>query len=100
MGQFVRTIHQVIDRDTGRIIYEEIENSRRRIKHEMTDSIIRTMAELDIGIKDWLKVVDVTPAKIEQYATTENTCECPAARFQHGKPCKHQFALRMGIISM
>ena len=100
MGQFVRTIHQVIDKDTGRIIYEEIEDSRRRIKHEMTDSIICAMAELDIGIKDWLKVIEVTSAKIEQYATTEDTCECPAARFQHGKPCKHQIARRLGIVSM
>ena len=93
MGQSVRKIYQVIDDETGNIIYEVTEYSRRSNRYEM-------MTELGIDVKEWLRIMEVTPAKIKQYGTTMDSCRCGAARNNRDKPCKHQVALRLGTVSV
>ena len=100
MGQSVRKIYQVIDDDTGNIIYEVTEYSRRSNRYEMSDEIRQMMTELGIGVKEWLRIMEVTSAKIKQYGTTMDSCRCGAARNNRDKSCKHQIALRLGTVSV
>ena len=100
MGQSVRKIYQVIDDDTGNIIYEITEYARRSNRYEMSDEIRQMMTELGIGVKEWLRIMEVTPAKIQQYGTTMDSCRCGAARNNQDKPCKHQVAVSLGTVSV
>ena len=100
MGQSVRKIYQVIDDDTGNIIYEVTEYSRRSNRYEMSDEIRQMMTDLGMGVKEWLRIMEVTPTKIKQYGTTMDSCRCGAARNYRDKSCKHQIALRLGTVSV
>ena len=100
MGQSVRKIYQVIDDDTGRIIYEVIDNSPCDVEYDAVDDDTGEITKHKLRVNNWLRVVEVTPARVKRYETTRDTCKCPAASISQDQPCKHQIALRLGIVNM
>lgn len=100
MGQFVRKIYQVVDEDTGKIIYEVIDNSPCDVEYDVVDDDTGGITKHRLRVDNWLKVVEVNPARVKRYGTTRDACKCPAASISQDKPCKHQIALRLGIVSM